>query len=1080
MSFLQPSKYRNSIFTAANKNDWISFSNQSTSNLTDLLPIKASRTTIAIREGTSNVALAPLSSKGRVEPSIISHSSAVSDLDWCLWQDGGPLLAVGGERSGAIYAIDDGLKSNSVCTFGSSRIDRVSFHPTARDLILYTSGNTATIYNYNLQTNFYEWDNGSKIQSFSCDNKLKIFDPRKATSPATVFDSHNGVKESAVQWCGHSDFILSAGFNSRRNREIALWDIRNASTSVTTIMLDNGQGIMNLMYDDDTGMAFIVGRGDSKISWCEFNTSNTKLPLDTQRLPFSFNSAFVGATIIPKLAVNVMEGEVNRILSVTNDNCIVPINIRVPRKSYLDFHADIFPDTLKDCCFQSADEWKTGNKALLLKISLDPKFNAKNEKVEPVATESENLNLESSKPSANTITPDVSKLAVAEVTKVSPSKVDLPKHSSFKYLSVTQKLLLDDLKAGPVGNSNESNGFELFYAFRMSGSGGRIGIYSTQSTGRFPTKIPSIINGVELGDFKFDPFSPEVLVTGCEDGKVREFRIPAKGLEEDISETKKIYSAHGGRVSLLLFHPRIKNLLLTSSPENGIPTILSVAFKNDGHLFATVTKNSEIGIYDLHSGELKSKGPGHKGSKAARLMWLDSKLISVGFSSGSQREILVYNDKDVSNTIGSVIIDSSPSFLIPYLDEDTNVLMLSAKGEGVLIFYEIDGATPVYLNKVNLPLGNTVAIANMPKSGIDVAIVEIFKAYRLTQTSITQLSFTVPRLRKEYFQDDIFPPTLDYSASISVAEWLQGKLVPDKKINLCPSGMVPLSKAPVEATHKAPIPTFTEVRSEEDQKQASIKAMFEMAKQETKGPLVQDLLEGGTSVHPFLYKYSEKPSLPKTMKRVTLYYDVVSPFSWFGFLAIVKYSKIWNIELVLKPVFLGGIMKGSNNTPPANNPIKGTYMNLDLDRNYRLYGIEKLKFPNEFPANSLPAMRILTVIKKHHKDQLVPASLALWKQYWANGKVFSLENMVESLSPIFGGKTRSIFEESTTDLTKQELQSATKEALDSGSFGAPWFVVENGSEKHNFFGSDRFEAMAHFLDEPYHGFNPDKPLGSKL
>lgn len=87
---------------------------------------------------------------------------------------------------------------------------------------------------------------------------------------------------------------------------------------------------------------------------------------------------------------------------------------------------------------------------------------------------------------------------------------------------------------------------------------------------------------------------------------------------------------------------------------------------------------------------------------------------------------------------------------------------------------------------------------------------------------------------------------------------------------------------------------------------------------------------------------------------------------------------------------------------------------------------------------------------------------------------------MESLSPILGKDTKSIFEESTTGPVKAALQSATKDALDSGSFGAPWFVVEKDQQKQTFFGSDRLEAIACFLEEQYVGLNPDQPLNSKL
>ena len=39
------------------------------------------------------------------------------------------------------------------------------------------------------------------------------------------------------------------------------------------------------------------------------------------------------------------------------------------------------------------------------------------------------------------------------------------------------------------------------------------------------------------------------------------------------------------------------------------------------------------------------------------------------------------------------------------------------------------------------------------------------------------------------------------------------------------------------------------------------------------------------------------------------------------------------MDLVLRPFFLGGVMKMSGNRPPMTVPAKGVYMNKDLDRN---------------------------------------------------------------------------------------------------------------------------------------------------
>ena len=51
---------------------------------------------------------------------------------------------------------------------------------------------------------------------------------------------------------------------------------------------------------------------------------------------------------------------------------------------------------------------------------------------------------------------------------------------------------------------------------------------------------------------------------------------------------------------------------------------------------------------------------------------------------------------------------------------------------------------------------------------------------------------------------------------------------------------------------------------------------------------------------------------------------------------------------------------------------------------------------------------------------------------------------------------------------KQGLVRNTQAAVDCGAFGAPWIVVDTADgEKHCYFGSDRFELIAHRHQLPY-------------
>ncbi|KAJ1548839.1 hypothetical protein HK096_001111 [Nowakowskiella sp. JEL0078] len=62
-------------------------------------------------------------------------------------------------------------------------------------------------------------------------------------------------------------------------------------------------------------------------------------------MAFSSQSTFSCVTLLPKRALNIMKGEVNRLLPAsTYGTLISPVSVVVPRRTYVDFHPDLFPD----------------------------------------------------------------------------------------------------------------------------------------------------------------------------------------------------------------------------------------------------------------------------------------------------------------------------------------------------------------------------------------------------------------------------------------------------------------------------------------------------------------------------------------------------------------------------------------------------------------------------------------------------------------------------------------------------------------------------------------------------------------
>uniref|UniRef100_A0A915D2L2 Coronin n=1 Tax=Ditylenchus dipsaci TaxID=166011 RepID=A0A915D2L2_9BILA len=126
-------------------------------------------------------------------------------------------------------------------------------------------------------------------------------------------------------------------------------------------------GLLVPLYDMDSGLLFLAGKGSCKFTLTEINAQKTLLSrLHEQSLP----DQSLGACLIPKKVCDVMNGEVQRIHQLTK-NSVVPIQCIVPRRSYQNFHDDLFPETI-DSSTSNSQEWLSGINKLPSRVSLNP------------------------------------------------------------------------------------------------------------------------------------------------------------------------------------------------------------------------------------------------------------------------------------------------------------------------------------------------------------------------------------------------------------------------------------------------------------------------------------------------------------------------------------------------------------------------------------------------------------------------------------------------------------------------------------------------------------------------------------
>ncbi|GAA5884570.1 hypothetical protein JCM16303_000034 [Sporobolomyces ruberrimus] len=217
------------------------------------------------------------------------------------------------------------------------------------------------------------------------------------------------------------------------------------------------------------------------------------------------------------------------------------------------------------------------------------------------------------------------------------------------------------------------------------------------------------------------------------------------------------------------------------------------------------------------------------------------------------------------------------------------------------------------------------------------------------------------------------------------------------------------------------------------------------------------------------------------MTKITLCYDIVSPWSLFAYKILQRYRSAWDYELILRPIFLGGVMKESGNRPPVTVKNKGKWMSFSDMPIFSDMSNIPYKFPETFPINTIQCMRFLRAVQQLHPEKLEKATDLFWDLFWNRSQGHSAK---EAIDPTFFSEkfvSSGLFSQEQISkildtAQSEEIKGALKdEAADlvnkDGAFGFPWIIVEkNGGEaKRSFFGADRFEHIAFFLGKTWNG-----------
>lgn len=188
------------------------------------------------------------------------------------------------------------------------------------------------------------------------------------------------------------------------------------------------------------------------------------------------------------------------------------------------------------------------------------------------------------------------------------------------------------------------------------------------------------------------------------------------------------------------------------------------------------------------------------------------------------------------------------------------------------------------------------------------------------------------------------------------------------------------------------------------------------------------------------------------MKTIEFCFDVGSPTTYLAWTQLPSIAERHGATIDYQPVLLGAIHKATGNKSPAAVMAKAMWLNADLARFAKRYGVP-VRFNPHFPINTLQLMRGAAALRG--TEQFLPYCDLVFNAMWVDPANLGDPAVLAETLRAGGFDPVEIVELASRQETKDALREATERAIARGAFGAPTFFIDG--EMH--FGQDRLDFV---------------------
>jgi 2-hydroxychromene-2-carboxylate isomerase len=188
---------------------------------------------------------------------------------------------------------------------------------------------------------------------------------------------------------------------------------------------------------------------------------------------------------------------------------------------------------------------------------------------------------------------------------------------------------------------------------------------------------------------------------------------------------------------------------------------------------------------------------------------------------------------------------------------------------------------------------------------------------------------------------------------------------------------------------------------------------------------------------------------------IDYYFFTISPFAYLGSAELERIARKTGAQVNVRPVQVKTVFQETGGAPPSQRPQpRQDYRFVELERWSRERGLPLVKQPAHFPAPDQLSCAAVYAAEELGGDPLKLAH-AILKACWAEERDVSDPATLRAIAEETGHDGAALIERAESQPMAQKVEQITREAIDRGVFGSPWYIVDG----EPFWGQDRLDMV---------------------